>query len=70
MHRVGLEPSTTIFKREKTIHALDCPATVKGGDNIPFIFVSRNRGIILIFTLYAIRPLQMVHCICLQHLNV
>jgi hypothetical protein len=27
---VGFEPTTPMFKREKTIHALDCGATVIG----------------------------------------
>jgi hypothetical protein len=30
MTRVGFEPTTPVFKREKTVHALDCAATVIG----------------------------------------
>jgi hypothetical protein len=30
MPGVGFEPTTPVFKRVKTIHALDCAATVTG----------------------------------------
>jgi hypothetical protein len=30
MPRVGFEPSTPVFEREKTVHALDRTATVIG----------------------------------------
>jgi hypothetical protein len=29
MHRVGFGPTIPAFEREKTVHALDCVATVK-----------------------------------------
>jgi hypothetical protein len=37
MPRVGLEPTTPVFERAKMVHALDCMATVIGGEcNLAF----------------------------------
>jgi hypothetical protein len=33
MHRVGFEPTTPVFERAKTVHALDRAATVIGEEN-------------------------------------
>jgi hypothetical protein len=41
--RVGFEPTTPEFKREKTVHVLDRAATViRGSSNSPLCFLSQK----------------------------
>jgi hypothetical protein len=47
MPRVGLEPTILVFQGEKTVHALDCAATVLG---MPIQFIGPK--IHFVFTLY------------------
>jgi hypothetical protein len=41
MPRVGLEPTITASERAKTVHALNCSATVTG--KLTFIFINVNK---------------------------
>jgi hypothetical protein len=41
MPRVGLEPTTPVFKQAKTVRALDCAATVIGNCVKSYIFLQR-----------------------------
>jgi hypothetical protein len=57
MHQVGFEPTTPVFERVKTVHALDCTATVIGkyGDYREQIcLLQKLLGFILIFEMKVI----------------
>jgi hypothetical protein len=50
MLRVGLEPKIPIFERVKTIHALDCAATVIGTFLLTYVKLVTFHGL-LVFSL-------------------
>jgi hypothetical protein len=52
MPRVGFEPMTPVFEREKTVHALDRAATVIGRTSVPSSMYPKDSPRICVKTVF------------------